>query len=144
MYLRDIRVLLVEDCPSDVWLMREGLRLAGVPVQLTLARDGLEAIRYLHQITADHGQSPDLVLLDLNLPRKNGREVLAEIGKSNALQTIPVVVVSSSGADEDKREAYKLNAAGFMTKPFSLQGYVDMVREIEKFWLSEFELKQTA
>jgi two-component system, chemotaxis family, response regulator Rcp1 len=141
---RKIRILLVEDNPSDVWLMREALRLAQFPVQLTVARDGVEATQYLHQVEAKTYDSPDLVLLDLNLPRKNGREVLAHIRRSRTLDSIPVVVLTSSSAEEDRREASRLKVSGFMTKPSSLPAYVDMARGMEKFWVGGMDLRRTA
>jgi chemotaxis family two-component system response regulator Rcp1 len=144
MYSRNTRLLLVEDNPADVWLLREALRLAGLPIQLTVARDGVEASQYLHQVESDLSQCPDLVLLDWNLPRRNGREVLADVKRSLILQKIPIVVLSSSSAEEEKRQAYVLQAAGFMTKPDSLQDYVELARGLEKFWSDPLPLGQTA
>lgn len=144
MYSRDIRLLLVEDNPSDVWLLREALSLAQFPVQLTVATDGVEASRYLHQMELDSANIPDLVLLDLNLPRRNGREVLADMQRSAILQAIPVVVLSSSSADDDRRQALHLRAASFVTKPSSLPAYVEMVRGIERFWLRGMESEKPA
>jgi two-component system, chemotaxis family, response regulator Rcp1 len=144
LYSREIRLLLVEDNPGDVWLMREALRLAQLPVQLTVARDGLEASRYLHQLEKDGADCPDLVLLDLNLPRRNGREVLADIKRSDYLQAVPVVVLSSSSAEEDSRQAHHLHATDFLTKPFGLPAYVEMVRGMERFWSGDIELRRTA
>jgi len=135
-YSHDIRLLLVEDNPSDVWLMKEALRLAKIPVELTLVKDGLEASRYLHQVESDGADGPDLILLDLNLPRRNGREVLADIKGSEVLRAIPVVILSSSDSDEDRRQAYRLKAEGFMTKPTGLPEYVEMVKGMEKFGLA--------
>ena len=143
-YPRDLRLLLVEDNPSDVWLVREALRLAQVPVQLTVARDGLEATRYLHQVETDGNICPDLVLLDLNLPRRNGREVLADIQRSAVLRLIPVMILSSSNAEEERRQVYQLKAKGFITKPNSLPAYVEMMRGMEAFWLERLELRRTA
>jgi len=143
-YARDIRLLLVEDNPGDVWLMREALRLAQVPVDLTVARDGLEASRYLHQVESNGSAGPDLVLLDLNLPRRNGREVLADIRRSQVLQAVPVVIVSSSDAEEDRRQAFHLRANGFMTKPSSLPAYVEMVRGMGTYLAEELVLRKTA
>ena len=144
LYSRDIRILVVEDNPGDVWLLREALRLAQFPVQLTVARDGLEASRYLHQVTEAGGHCPDLVLLDLNLPRRNGREVLAELKRSAFFQDVPVVVLSSSSADEDRSKAHQLNAAGYLTKPSGLPAYVEMVRSLDRFWADRVELRKTA
>lgn len=144
MHAGNIRILLVEDSPSDVWLMREALRLAQIPVVLTVAKDGMEASRYLHQLEILGGDYPDLILLDLNLPRRNGREVLRDIKRSRKLQPIPVVVLSSSQAEEDRRQAFALQAEGFFTKPSSLPAYVEMVRGMDKFWLVGFQLQRTA
>jgi len=139
-----IRVLLVEDSPSDIWLVKEALRLSQFPVQVTIARDGIEATEYLHRAEKGAADWPDLVLLDLNLPRKNGREVLTEVKASPSLHSIPIVVLTSSNAEDDMRHAYALSACSFITKPSSLPAYVDMVRGMEKFWLGGIQLRQTA
>ena len=144
MHAGNFRILLVEDTPSDVWLMREALRLAQIPVLLTVASDGMEARRYLHQLEIQGADYPDLILLDLNLPRRNGRELLGDIKRSRKLQPIPVVVLSSSQAEEDQWQACALQAEGFVTKPNSLPAYVEMVRGLDKFWLTGFELRRTA
>ncbi len=136
LYPRDIRLLLVEDNPADVWLLREALRLAQLPIQLTVARDGMEATRHLHQLENTPNDHPDLVLLDLNLPRRNGREVLAEMKRSPTLQSIPVVILSSSTSDDERRQVSRLQAAGFITKPSGLPAYIEMVCGIERFWLA--------
>jgi len=144
MYPRSIQVLLVEDSPSDIWLIREALRLAQIPVELTIMRDGAQASRYLKQACAGETRSADLVLLDLNLPGKNGTEVLAEIKSVPGLRMTPVIVLSSSDDEEDRRKAYELNASCFLTKPDSLPAYVEMVREIANIWVSGLELGRTA
>jgi two-component system response regulator len=144
MYAGKVHIFLVEDSPSDVWLIREALRLAQVPVLLTIAQDGAEANKYLRELETASGDCPHLILLDLNLPRRNGREVLADIKGSRRLREIPVVVLSSSQADEDRRQAYLLQADGFFTKPSSLPAYVEMVRGLDRFWLGGFELRRTA
>ncbi len=144
LYSRDIRLLLAEDNPGDVWLMREALRLAQFPVQLTVVHDGLEATRFLRHVEKEAKFGPDLVLLDLNLPRRNGREVLADIKRSSYLQAIPVVVLSSSSAEEDRRHALLLKAASFVTKPSSLPAYIEMVRGMEPLWAASAELRKTA
>ena len=132
--MRPLKILLVEDSPSDVRLIREALKETPVPVQIIVARDGVEAMDYLRQSEAGLANRPDLMLLDLNLPRKNGREVLAEVKASPALKQIPVLVMTSSRADEDIRQAYSLNANCYITKPGDLQEYVNVVRAIEDFW----------
>ena len=132
--MKSLRILLVEDSPSDVRLVREALKETGIPVQVSVARDGVEAMDYLHQAESGLANRPDLVLLDLNLPRKNGREVLAEVKASPGLKQIPVLVMTSSRADEDILQAYTLNANCYITKPADLQEYVNVVRAIEDFW----------
>jgi two-component system response regulator len=144
MYSRSFRILLIDDNPGDVWLLREALRLAQVPVQMSVARDGMEATEYLRNVAANQVDYPDFIVLDLNLPRKNGHEILAEIKASSALRHIPVVVLSSSNAEEDRRSAYELSACCFVTKPNDLPAYVEMVRGMDRFWLSGLELRQPA
>jgi len=143
-YAHDLRLLLVEDNPGDVWLMKEALRLAQVPAEVTVAHDGVEASRYLHQVEANGSDGPDLVLLDLNLPRRNGREVLADIKRSAVLRAIPVVILSSSNSDEERRQVYQLKAEGFVIKPTGLPAYVEMIKGMEKFWAGQAELRPTA
>ena len=132
--MRPLRILLVEDSPSDVRLIREALRDARVPVQIMVALDGVEATEHLKQCENGQALRPDLVLLDLNLPRKDGKEVLAEVKASPNLKQIPVLVMTSSRSDEDISEAYSLNANCYITKPSDLQEYVQVVRAIEDFW----------
>lgn len=132
--MRPLRILLVEDSPSDVRLIREALKEAKVPVQIAVARDGVDAIEHLKQSETGHTVRPDMVLLDLNLPRKNGKEVLAEIKASPGLKQIPVLVMTSSRSEEDVAEVYELNANCYITKPGDLHEYVHVVRAIEDFW----------
>lgn len=132
--MKSLKILLVEDSPSDIRLIREALKETPVPVQITVARDGIEAMDYLRQTEAGLANRPDLMLLDLNLPRKNGREVLAEVKGSPTLKQIPVLVMTSSRSDEDISEAYSLNANCYIAKPGDLKEYVEVVRAIEEFW----------
>jgi two-component system, chemotaxis family, response regulator Rcp1 len=132
--MASLRILLVEDSPSDVRLIREALKQTPLQVQIALARDGVEAMEYLRQSEVGVVNRPDIILLDLNLPRKNGREVLAEVKATPSLKQIPVLIMTSSKADEDVRQAYSLNANCYITKPENLQDYVDVVRSIENFW----------
>lgn len=141
--MKSLRILLVEDSPSDVRLIREALKENPIPVQITVARDGVEAIEYLHQAETGLANRPDLMLLDLNLPRKNGREVLAEVKSSSTLRQIPVLVMTSSRSDEDVAQAYALNANCYITKPADLKEYVDVVRSIEDFWFLTATLPDT-
>ncbi|MBV9265090.1 MAG: response regulator [Acidobacteriaceae bacterium] len=132
--MKTLRLLLVEDTASDVRLVREALKETGVPVELSVARDGVEAMDYLHQAEFGMASRPDIVLLDLNLPRKNGREVLSELKSSSNLKQIPVIVMTSSRADDDINEAYALNANCYITKPNDLNEYIHIIRAIEDFW----------
>ncbi len=129
-----MEILLVEDSSSDVRLIREALKDSSVSVRMTVARDGVEAMEHLYRTEYGSAIRPDLVLLDLNLPRKNGREVLAEIKSSPTLKQIPVLIMTSSHADEDVSQAYSLNANCYITKPADLNEYVNVVRAIEDFW----------
>lgn len=129
-----LKILLVEDTPSDVRLIREALKDTPVPVDITVAYDGVEAMEFLRASDATGKNRPDLMLLDLNLPRMNGREVLAEVKSSPTLKQIPVLVMTSSHADEDIAQAYALNANCYITKPGDLGEYISVVRAIEDFW----------
>ncbi len=141
--MKSLKILLVEDSPSDVRLIREALKQTPAPVQITVARDGVEATDYLHQSELGRAARPDLILLDLNLPRKNGREVLAEVKGSPSLRQIPVLVMTSSRSDEDIADAYALNANCYITKPGDLKEYVNVVRAIEDFWFLTATLPDT-
>ncbi|HZT06076.1 MAG TPA: response regulator [Chloroflexota bacterium] len=135
--IRSIEILLVEDSPGDVRLTIEALRDGRVPNHLNVARDGVEALDFLHH----RGQftdvpMPDLILLDLNLPRKDGREVLAEIKADPSLKRIPVVVLTTSSAEQDVLRSYDLHANCYITKPVDLDQFIRVVRTIEDFWLA--------
>lgn len=132
--MKRLEILLVEDSPSDVRLIREVLGETALNVEITVARDGVEAMDYLHRSERELVTRPDLILLDLNLPRKNGREVLAEVKATPKLKQIPVLVMTSSRAEEDVTQAYALNANCYITKPGDLTEYVKVVRAIEDFW----------
>jgi two-component system, chemotaxis family, response regulator Rcp1 len=132
--LRQIRVLLVEDSPSDVRLIREAIKSTSVPVHITVASDGVEAMEVLHQADRGLANRPDIILLDLNLPRKSGHQVLREIKSSSSLKRIPVLVMTSSDADEDVSQAYALLANCYIKKPQDLSDYEHVVRSIEEFW----------
>lgn len=132
--MKDLEILLIEDSPSDVRLIREAVREAHVSIALSVVRDGLEALSYLNNLEQGNSRRPDLILLDWHLPRKNGREVLTEIKSSARLRNIPVLVLTTSDADEDVSEAYTLNANSFITKPSDLNSYLRMIRAIDSFW----------
>jgi CheY-like chemotaxis protein len=130
-------VLLVEDNPGDVRLIQEALKEGQGGSRLNVVKDGVEALAFLRQEGAFAGAArPDLILLDLNLPRKDGREVLAEIKSSPRLRSIPVVVLTTSEAKQDVLKSYHLHANCFITKPAHLDQYIRVVRAIEDFWLT--------
>jgi CheY-like chemotaxis protein len=138
---RPITVLLVEDNPGDARLVIEALKEGNVLSRLTIVRDGVEAMMYLRQEAEfASAERPNLVLLDLNLPRKDGREVLAEVKQDPALRRIPIVVLTSSRADEDIAKAYDLHANCYVTKPLELGRFISVVRSIEEFWVNTGEL----
>lgn len=137
MSVEPINILLVEDNPGDVRLTIEALREGKVHNQLSVARDGVEALAFLRQEGAFAASPrPDVILLDLNLPRKDGREVLAEIKADEQLRRIPVVVLTTSKAEEDILRSYALHANCYVTKPVDLEQFITVVRSIEDFWFS--------
>jgi CheY-like chemotaxis protein len=140
---RPVEVLLVEDNPGDVRLTQEALKDGRVLVNLTVAADGVEALEILHR-SGQHANKarPDLILLDLNLPRKNGREVLETIKADDDLKRIPVIVMTTSKAEQDIHRAYHLNANCYVTKPVDLDEFLNVVRSIEDFWLTIVTLPQ--
>ena len=138
---RPIEVLLVEDNPGDVRLTREALREGKVRNNLYVASDGVEALRFLRK-EAEHADAvrPDLILLDLNLPKKDGREVLEEIKRDPSLRHIPVVILTSSQAESDIVRAYDLHANCYVTKPVDLDQFITVVQSIESFWFTIVKL----
>ena len=138
---RQVEILLVEDNPGDVRLTQEALREGKVWNRLSVAEDGVVALDFLRrQGLFRDAPTPDLILLDLNLPRKDGREVLAEIKQDNELRNIPVVVLTTSKAEEDIVRSYKLRANCFITKPVDLEQFMEVVRAVEDFWLCVVKL----
>jgi chemotaxis family two-component system response regulator Rcp1 len=131
-----IRILLVEDSPGDVVLTAEALREARVANELHVARDGDEALRFLRR-QGEHAGAPrpDLVLLDLNLPRVHGKEVLAAMRADPELAGIPVVVLTTSARDADILDAYDLRANAYVSKPVDFTRFIDVVRTLEGFWV---------
>jgi CheY-like chemotaxis protein len=136
-----IEILLVEDSPGDVRLTQEALKDAKVHVSLQVARDGIEAMSFLKQ-EGEYANSPrpDLILLDLNLPKKDGREVLQEIKGSPTLKSIPVVILTTSASNVDILRSYMLHANCYITKPVNLDGFLKVVKTIDGFWLSVVKL----
>lgn len=134
---RPIEILMVEDNPGDVRLTQEALKDAKVLNTLRVVEDGAAALDYLHRRGEyTHAPRPDLILLDLNLPKKNGREVLEEIKGHENLKLIPVVILTTSHAEEDVVRAYSLHANCYITKPVDFAQFAKIVRTIEDFWLS--------
>jgi CheY-like chemotaxis protein len=140
-----IEVLLVEDSPGDVRLTREALKDAKVHISLHVAADGIEAMDFLKRAgTQANAPRPDLILLDLNLPRKDGREVLKEIKESPTLRSIPVVILTTSLSEADVLQSYDLHANCYISKPMDLEGFFKVVRSIDDFWLSVVRLPHVA
>ena len=138
---KPIEVLLVEDNLGDIRLTQEALKEGRLIVNLTVARDGVEAMDVLHQKNGQaNAPRPDLVLLDLNLPRMDGREVLQEIKGDANLRTIPVVVLTTSEADNDVLITYGAHANCYITKPVDMERFVDIVKMLEDFWFTVVKL----
>jgi two-component system, chemotaxis family, response regulator Rcp1 len=136
-----VDILLVEDNPGDVLLTREAFDEGEYAPRLSVVEDGVEALQFLHrQGKYSSAPRPRLILLDLNLPRKDGRELLAELKQDPDLSEIPIIVLTTSEADQDIRRAYKLHANCYLTKPIELESFVKKVRSIEDFWLAEARL----
>lgn len=136
-----VDILLVEDNAPDIRLTQEALKESKIRNKLHVVRDGMEALAFLHrQGEYESAVRPDLILLDLNLPKKNGREVLAEIKADEDLSTIPVIILTVSGAEEDILKTYRLHANCYITKPIDLDQFIKVVRAIEDFWLTIVKL----
>jgi chemotaxis family two-component system response regulator Rcp1 len=136
-----LEVLLVEDSPGDVRLTQEALKDAKVHINLRVVRDGIDAIAFLMR-EGEYATvpRPDLILLDLNLPRKDGREVLKEIKENPELKSIPVVILTTSASEADILRSYLLHANCYVTKPVNLDGFLTVVKSIDSFWLSIVKL----
>ena len=133
----DLDILIVEDNPGDVRLVREALKACASSHRLQVARDGEEALAMLRRQPPHQGSSrPNLVLLDLNLPRMDGRELLAQLKHDPELRRIPVVVLTTSGAERDVQSSYDLHANCYVTKPVDLGQFLEVVKSIEDFWLT--------
>jgi two-component system, chemotaxis family, response regulator Rcp1 len=140
-YIKPIDILLIEDNPGDVLLIKEILSENKIYNSLSVVNDGIGAMNYLYaKGKYKDSPRPDLIILDLNIPKKDGREVLAEIKKNNLLKSIPVVVMTISQAEEDILRVYKLHANCYITKPLDLNQFVKVVRSLENFWFSIVKL----
>lgn len=138
---RPVEILLVEDNPGDVRLTQEALKESRVLNKLQVARDGEEAMAILRRHGAHKSAArPDLVLLDLNLPKKDGREVLAEIKRDPDLKRIPVVILTTSKADEDVARTYDDHANCYIVKPVDLNQFIEVVKSLKNFWLTIVKL----
>jgi two-component system, chemotaxis family, response regulator Rcp1 len=135
-FSKPVDILLVEDNPGDVRLTQEAFREARMPININVAMDGEEAIAYLRrQGPYQFATRPDLILLDLNIPKKDGREVLAEIKSDLLLHDIPVVVLTTSNAEQDIQKTYNLEVNAYINKPVDFDRFFEIVQKIEDFWL---------
>jgi CheY-like chemotaxis protein len=140
-----IEVLLVEDNPGDVRLTKEAFLEANKTINLQVASDGVEAMEFLRRTGAQrHAPRPDLILLDLNLPRMDGREVLAHIKQDVSLKLIPTVILTTSNAEADIVKSYQLQANCYLTKPVQLEAFEALVKSINDFWLTKVKLPRAA
>ena len=140
-----IEVLLVEDSPGDVRLTQEAFRDANASIHLHVACDGVEAMAFLrHQGAHAHAPRPDLILLDLNLPKMDGREVLAHIKDDESLKIIPTVILTTSETEADIAKSYQLQANCYLAKPVQLGEFEALVKNINEFWLAKVKLPQRA
>ena len=139
--VQGIEILLVEDNPGDVRLTREALKDGKIVNNLHVAEDGVDALAFLRREGKYHNAvRPELILLDLNLPKKDGREILAEIKADKELKRIPVVILTSSAAEQDIVKSYNLHANCYVTKPVDLDQFINVVKSIEHFWLTVVKL----
>lgn len=140
---RAVEILLVEDNPGDILLTVEALKEGKVYNNLSVAKDGVEAMAFLcREGRHSNAPRPDLILLDLNLPKKGGREVLAELKQNSNLKRIPVIVLTTSQAEQDILKSYDLHANCYITKPVELDDFITIVRSIENFWFTIVQLPQ--
>jgi CheY-like chemotaxis protein len=134
-------ILLVEDNPGDARLTQETFRNSKLPIALHVATDGVEAMAFLrHENGNGESPRPDFILLDLNLPRKSGREVLAEVKGDENLKTIPIIILTTSDAEADILRSYQLQANCYLTKPLKFEEFEILVRSIDDFWLTKVKL----
>ena len=132
---KPVEILLAEDNPGDVMLTRKALEQGKLANNLHVTTDGVDALEFLRQDGEyEDAPRPDLILLDLNMPRKDGQEVLEELRADNELRRIPVVVLTSSESEEDIVRSYELNANAYLTKPVDFDGFVEIVNRLENFW----------
>ncbi len=140
---RPVEILLVEDNVGDVILTKKAFKKAKLPNNITVAEDGDKAIQFLRRDDRGNAPMPDIILLDLNLPKKNGQEVLKEIKSDERLKKIPVIVLTSSSAELDVVKSYNLHANSYLVKPVTLDKFVDIVKTLEEFWFSSAILPES-
>ncbi len=133
---KEVDILLVEDNPGDVRLTQEAFRDSKLPVKFNVVMDGEDALNYLYRRPPyEEATRPDIILLDLNIPKKDGREVLSEIKNDESLKFVPVVVLTTSNAEQDIVRTYNLNVNAYINKPVDFDKFFDIVQKIEEFWL---------
>ena len=139
-----LELLLVEDSPGDVRLTQDAFRAANMAVHMDVATDGVEAMAFLrHEQAYAAARRPDLILLDLNMPRMDGREVLAQIKKDDRLTAIPIVILTTSDSEDDIAKSYQLHANCYLCKPVQLAAFESLVNSVYDFWLTKARLPQT-
>jgi two-component system, chemotaxis family, response regulator Rcp1 len=139
-----MEILMVEDSPSDAFLAEQALKSTQIPMNIHTVQDGVEAMAFLHKEGKySNATKPDIIFLDLNLPRKDGREVLEEIKGDHCLKCIPVIVLSSSSAEQDIQKAYSVHANCYITKPDDFTHFKKTIKNIEVFWFKTVTLPQT-
>jgi chemotaxis family two-component system response regulator Rcp1 len=141
--MQGIHILLVDDNEGDILLTREALQEAGIVGKISVAYDGVEAIQFLRNNRPFGGETPDLILLDINLPKMDGKEVLSIIKNDPDLRRIPVIMLTTSSSEKDIFASYDNHANCYITKPVDLEKFMDVVRTIEDFWISIVKLPKT-
>jgi two-component system, chemotaxis family, response regulator Rcp1 len=142
--MNEIHILLIEDNEGDVVLTLEALKEGKVDNKVSVIRDGLEALQFLMQEGKyEHALPPDLILLDINLPKVDGKEVLAGIKADEQLKKIPVIVLTTSSSEKDILDSYNLHANSYITKPVSLNAFLEVIRSIENYWIRIVQLPKT-
>jgi CheY-like chemotaxis protein len=143
--MKEIHILLVDDNEGDILLTREALEEAKIVNRISVAYDGMEAIRFLKKAPPfSHGDTPDLILLDINLPKMDGKEVLSIIKSDPELKRIPVIMLTTSSSEKDILTSYNNYANCYITKPVDLERFMEVVRTIEDFWISIVKLPKSA
>ena len=141
--MRTIKILLVEDNAGDVRLTQEALKTGKVPHTMEVVKDGEQAMNFLHKNPPyTDAFTPDLILLDLNIPKKNGQEVLEEIKKDKKLKSIPVVILTTSSSEQDVLQTYANHANCYITKPVDFEQFINVIKIIDDFWLSVVKMPE--